>query len=66
MVCIRHRILKAMSRREGVDAMHPLGDSKCLILCLRVRGFVKAIRTVWNTRVFLMETRVVANGPCSG
>jgi len=38
-----------------------LGDGKCVILHQRVRGFVKAVRAVHNTRVFLMETSVVAD-----
>jgi len=36
-------------------------DGKCVILRLRVRGSVRAVRAVRNTRVFLTETRVVAD-----
>ena len=34
------------------------GDGKCDILCQRVQG---SVRAVWNTRVFLMDTRVVTD-----
>jgi hypothetical protein len=38
-----------------------LGDRQRVILHQRVRGSVRAVRAVWNTRVFQMETRVVAD-----
>jgi hypothetical protein len=38
-----------------------LGDGKLLILHQRVRGSVRAIRAVRNTRVFQTETSVVAD-----
>jgi hypothetical protein len=40
---------------------HRLGDWQRQILHQKVRGSVKAIRAVRNTRVFLSETRVVAD-----
>ena len=36
-------------------------DRKRVILCQRVRGSVRAVRVVRNTRVFKTETRVVAD-----
>jgi hypothetical protein len=39
-----------------------LGDGKRVICCQEVPGSVRAIRVVWNTRVFQTETRVVADG----
>jgi hypothetical protein len=41
-----------------------LGNGKCVILRQRVRCSVRAIRAVQNTRVFLTETRVVADNDC--
>jgi len=38
-----------------------LCNGKCVILCQRVRGSVKAVRAIQDTRVFLTETRVVAD-----
>jgi hypothetical protein len=43
------------------NASHRLGDRQRVILRQRVRGSVRAVRAVRNTRVFQMETRVVAN-----
>jgi hypothetical protein len=43
------------------NATRRLGDRQCVILGERVRGSVKAVRAVRNTRVFQMETRVVAD-----
>jgi len=43
------------------NATHRLGDRQRVILRQRVRGSIRAIRAVWNTRVFQMETRVVAD-----
>ena len=43
------------------NATRRLGDGKCLILCHRVPGSVRAVRAVRNTRVFQTETRVVAD-----
>jgi hypothetical protein len=40
-----------------------LCNGKRVILSLRVRGSVRAIRAVWNTQVFQAETRVVADNP---
>jgi hypothetical protein len=34
---------------------------KCVFLRHRVHAFVRAVRTDWNTRVFLMEAGVVAD-----
>jgi len=39
-----------------------LGDRQGVILGQRVRGSVRAVRAVWNTRVFQTETSVVADG----
>ena len=47
------------------NATRRLGDGKHVIVCQRVRGSVRAIRAIRNTRVFLMETRVVADADCS-
>lgn len=38
-----------------------LGDRSLSILCSRVRGFIKGIRVVRNTWLFLLETKFVAN-----
>jgi hypothetical protein len=38
-----------------------LGDRQRVILRQRVRGSVRAVRAVRNTRVFQTETRVVAD-----
>ena len=43
------------------NATRRLGDRQRVILRQRVRGSVRAIRAVWNTRVFQTETRVVAD-----
>jgi len=43
------------------NATRRLGDGKRVILRQRVRGSVRAVRAVQNTRVFLTETRVVAD-----
>jgi len=43
------------------NATHRLGDGKRLILRQRVRGSIRAVRAFRNTRVFLTETRVVAD-----
>jgi len=43
------------------NATRRLGDGKRVILCQRVQGSVRAISAVWHTRVFLKETRVVAD-----
>ena len=40
-----------------------LGEGKRVILRHRVQGSVRAVRAVQNTRVFLTETRVVADVP---
>jgi hypothetical protein len=36
-------------------------DGQCVIIRQRVRGYVRAVRAVRNTRVFQTETRVIAN-----
>jgi len=46
------------------NATHRLGDGKRVIFWQRVQGSVRAIRAVWNTRVFLTETRVDADVHC--
>jgi len=43
------------------NATDRLGDRKHVTLSQRVRGCVRAVRAVRNTRVFLTETRVVAD-----
>ena len=43
------------------NTTHRLGDGRHVTLCQGVRGSVRAVRAVRNTRVFLMETRVVAD-----
>jgi hypothetical protein len=43
------------------NATHRLGDRQRVTLRQRVRDSVRAIRAVRNTRVFLTETRVVAD-----
>jgi hypothetical protein len=55
----RHGIIAAA--REVCNMTRPLGNGLHLIVCQRVRGSMKAVRDVWNTRVFEMETRVVAD-----
>jgi hypothetical protein len=55
----RHGIIAAT--REVYKATCRLGDGSRLILRQRVPGSGRAIRAVRNTRVFQMETRVVAD-----
>jgi len=43
------------------NATRRLGDGKRVILRQRVRGSVRALRAVWNTRVFQTETKFVAD-----
>jgi len=43
------------------NATRRLGDALRVILRERARGSVRAVRAVRNTRVFLTETRVVAD-----
>jgi hypothetical protein len=43
------------------NATRHLGDGKRVILRQRVRGSVRAVRAVRNTRVFQTDTRVVAD-----
>jgi hypothetical protein len=43
------------------NATRRLGDGQRVILRQRARGSVRAVRAVWNTRVFQTETRVVAD-----
>jgi hypothetical protein len=47
--------------REVCNATSCLGDGSRLILRQRVRDSARAVRAVRNTRVFQMETRVVAD-----
>jgi hypothetical protein len=49
--------------REAWKATRRLPDGSRLILRQRVRGSARAIRAVRNTRVFQMETRLVADAP---
>jgi hypothetical protein len=44
------------------NATRRLGDRQSLILRQRVRGSVRAVRAVRNTRLIQTETRVVADG----
>jgi len=55
----RHGLIAAA--REVCNATRRLGDGSRLILCQRVRGSVRAVRAVRNTRVFQTETGVVAD-----
>jgi hypothetical protein len=55
----RHGTIAAA--REVCNVTHCLGDRSRLILPQRVRGSARAIRAVWNTRVFQTETRDVAD-----
>jgi hypothetical protein len=55
----RHGIIAAA--REVCKATRHLGDGSCLNLRHRVRGSARAVRSVRNSRVFQMETRVVAD-----
>jgi len=48
------------------NATRRLGDGQRVILRQRVRGSVRAVRAVRNTRVFLTETRVVADAEDGG
>ena len=43
------------------NATRRLGNEKRVILRQRLRGSVRAVRAVRNTRVFQTETRVVAD-----
>ena len=43
------------------NATRRMGDGKPVILCQRVRGSVRAVRAVRNTRVFQTDTRVDAD-----
>jgi hypothetical protein len=44
------------------NTTHHLGDRERVILRQRVRASVGAVTAVWNTCVFLTETKVVADG----
>jgi len=55
----RHGIIAAA--REICNATRRLGDGSCAIHCQRVWGSVRAVRAVWNTRVFQTETTVIAD-----
>jgi len=55
----RHGLIAAA--REVCNATRRLGDGSRLILRQRVRGSVRAVRAVRNTRVFQTETGVVAD-----
>jgi hypothetical protein len=57
---MRHGIIAAA--RVDCNATRRLGDGSPQILRQRVRGSARAVRAVRNTRVFQMETRVVADG----
>ena len=48
--------------REVCNATRRLGEGSGLFLHQRVRGSVRAVRAVRNTRVFLTETKFVADG----
>jgi pyridoxal biosynthesis lyase PdxS len=54
-----HGIIAAA--RDVCNATRSLGDGSHLILRQRVRGSARAVRAVRNTRVFQMESRVVAD-----
>jgi len=47
------------------NAIRRLGDGQRVILRQRVRGSVRAVRAVRNTRVFQTETGVVADELCT-
>jgi hypothetical protein len=55
----RHGIIADTS--EACNATHHAGNESHLILSQRVRGSARAVRVIRNTRVFRMETRVVAD-----
>ena len=63
MLHILHHRPGAKYRKEVFNASCYLTEGKHIILRQKVRGSVIAVRAVRNTRVFLMETRVVADGP---
>jgi hypothetical protein len=56
-----HRFVAALPGALLCNATRRLGDRQPAILRQRVRGSVRAVRAVRNTRVFQMETRVVAD-----
>jgi len=56
-----HRFVAALPGALLCNATHRLGDRQRVILRQRVRGSVRAVRAVRNTRVFQTETRVVAD-----
>ena len=43
-----------------------LGDGKHDIVRQRVRASARAVRPIWNPRLFQTETRFVADGRCVG
>jgi len=47
----------AKSWRQRCNVTRRLGKTKCVVLRQRVRGSVRAVRAIWNTRVFQKETR---------
>jgi hypothetical protein len=55
----RHGIIAAAL--EVCNATDRLGDGSHLILSQRVRGSPRAVRVVWDTRVFQTDTRVIAD-----
>src|SRR5882757_1563583 len=54
-------LLPALPGALQCNATRRLGDGKRVILRQRVRGSVRAVRAVRNTRVFQTETGVVAD-----
>ena len=52
--------------REVCNSTSRLGDGSRLILRQRARGYVRAVRAVRNTRVFQLETGVVADAGLYG
>jgi len=61
MVCIHQGILDAKYRRWVWNGTRRLGDRMGVIQSQKVRGSIKAVRAVRNTRVFLTETRVLGD-----
>ena len=57
---------QALPRTLLCNTTRRLADRQCIILRQRVRGSVRAIRAVRNTRVFQTETRVVADARAMG
>jgi len=61
MVRTSHHIVDTMYKDELHDVRSRLGEGKHIITCPCIQAFVKAIRPVVNTWVFMMDTYVIGD-----